>query len=61
MAQQEYGLQESTPRRKAAPWWLLLMLPVLALLGMSMATLKAASDYGFQSALGQPWFRFRTR
>ncbi len=56
MAQQEYGLQESTPRRKAAPWWLLLMLPVLALLGMSMATLKAASDYGFQSALGQPWF-----
>lgn len=56
MAQQEYGLQESTPRRRAAPWWLLLLLPALALLGMSMATLKAASDYGFQSALGRPWF-----
>ena len=57
MTQQEYGLQESTPKRKATPWWLLfLLLPALALLGMSMATLKAASDYGFQPALGQPWF-----
>ena len=56
MTQQEYGLQESTPKRKATPWWLLfLLLPALALLGMSMATLKAASDYGFQPALGQPW------
>lgn len=56
MAQQEYGLQESTLKRKATPWWLLfLLLPALALLGMSMATLKAASDYGFQPALGQPW------
>lgn len=55
MAHQEYGLQE-TPRRKIALWWLLLMLPALALLGMSMATMKVASDYGFQPALGQPWF-----
>lgn len=55
MAHQEYGLQESTPRRKIALWWLLLMLPALALLGMSMATMKVASDYGFQPALGQPW------
>lgn len=56
MAQQEYGLQESAPRRKMRGWWFLLLLPVLALLGMSMATLKIASDYGFQPALGKPWF-----
>ncbi len=52
----EYGLRESTPRRAAGRWWLLLLLlPGLALLGMSMATLKAASDYGFQPGLGRPW------
>ncbi|WP_298030514.1 type IV secretory system conjugative DNA transfer family protein [uncultured Desulfovibrio sp.] len=57
MAQQEYGLQESAPDRRTGIWWLLfLLLPALTLLGMSMATLKAASDYGFQPALGHPWF-----
>lgn len=57
MTQKEYGLQDSASKRKATPWWLLLLLlPALALLGMSMATLKAASDYDFQPALGQPWF-----
>ncbi len=58
MADRKYGLQgeESTPRRKVPSWALLLALPLLALLGMSMSTLKVASDYGFQSSLGQPWF-----
>lgn len=58
MSQQEYGLQETAPkpRRHFHIWMLVMALPLLALLGMSMATLKVASDYGFQPALGRPWF-----
>ncbi len=57
MARQNYGLQETSSRKRGrtALWALLAAIPLLALFGMGMATLKAAADYGFQPALGQPW------
>ena len=55
MAQHEYGLQEPSSQKSSLSLWILIpTLPLLALLAMSMATLKIASEYG--SALGQPWF-----
>lgn len=55
MSQKDYGLQDSgRAERPSYRWLFMLLLPVLALLGMEMATLKVASDYGFQSSLGRP-------
>ena len=55
--QQEYGLQTTEANRKHTVLWAFMAaIPLLALLGMEMATLKIASDYGFHSMLGQPWF-----
>lgn len=55
MAERYYGLQEEEAK-KSFPWWLLALVPALAVLGMFMATLKVAADYGFSASLGQPWF-----
>lgn len=52
----DYGLREESVKTRGTAWWILGALPVLALLGMFMATLKIASDYSFSTALGQPWF-----
>ena len=55
--QQEYGLQTTEANRKHTVLWAFMAaIPLLALLGMEMATLKIASDYGFHPMLGQPWF-----
>ena len=55
--QQEYGLQTTEANLKHTVLWAFMAaIPLLALLGMEMATLKIASDYGFHSMLGQPWF-----
>ena len=55
--QQEYGLQTTEGNRKHTVLWAFMAaIPLLALLGMEMATLKIASDYSFHPMLGQPWF-----
>ena len=55
--QQEYGLQTTEANRKHTVLWAFMAaIPLLALLGMEMATLKIASDYSFHPMLGQPWF-----
>ena len=59
MKQKSYGLQEERKSGHSIPLWLpFVLLPPLALLGMSMATLKAASEYQFAPSLGTPWFYF---
>ena len=51
--QQEYGLQTTEANRKHTVLWAFMAaIPLLALLGMEMATLKIASDYGFHPMLG---------
>lgn len=57
---EKYGLQdasEDTSRRKRFGVWIFLALvPVFALLGMTMASIKVAADYGFSHSLGMSWF-----
>ena len=59
MKERHYGLQDQKESRRprTAFWVALAAIPVLALLGMTAATFKAASDYGFHEALGAPLFR----
>lgn len=58
MKERHYGLQDQKESRRprTAFWVALAAIPVLALLGMTAATFKAASDYGFHEALGAPLF-----
>ena len=57
---ENYGLQdvsEGTTRRKRLGVWIFLgLIPIFALLGMTMAGIKVAADYNFSSSLGLPWF-----
>ena len=59
MAQQSYGIQE-TPQKDGNGLKTILLICGLALAGLAAmwaATEKAAYEYGFQAALGTPWFR----
>ena len=56
---QKYGIQE-TPQKGGKGLKTALLIGGLALAGLAAmwaATEKAAFEYGFQAALGTPWFR----
>lgn len=52
----QYGLERKVQRSAKPVLIMLALLPLFALLGLEMATLKVASDYGFSPALGRPLF-----
>lgn len=56
MSGRHYGLATPDKRSKAAQWAYLAFMAALAAAGCVLATQLAARHYGYQPALGAPWF-----